>query len=289
MSAIEEAKNWLKKQGFPLEMLVAAAFRKQHFDVFQSIYYLDPQEHQDRELDLLVSDPDHVGVVRIEMTIECKSSQKPWVILAGQGMITQNRLFLYAVMRENTRHYFAEAIFGDLIAGADGKTTLSGFERYHWLRKDCTIGYGLRQTFSGNDPAYTALMSATKAAHHFTLNRSEAPGDPVHALCFPVVVIDAPLLVCELGTDGEVALSEVEQGEVQFPVHLPNRNLACVRVVTLKGLDRFVSEARKEIDLLREDFASEEDRHLGEQLTSEPKQIAELRSLRLLNRRIPNT
>src|SRR5262245_59729586 len=48
---IKGVRGWLEKQGYPLEMRVAAQFEKTDFHVLQSSYYVLPGE-QPRELDV---------------------------------------------------------------------------------------------------------------------------------------------------------------------------------------------------------------------------------------------
>ena len=73
----DEVREWLERSGFPLEMQSAAAFRQAGFEVRQSSHYIDPENGKDRELDVLATDPDYIGVVQIHFVIECKSGKKP--------------------------------------------------------------------------------------------------------------------------------------------------------------------------------------------------------------------
>jgi hypothetical protein len=80
MSMTENVRQWLEGEGFPLEMRVAAAFRKTGFDVRQSSLYADPESGKNREIDVIAADPDYIGIVEIHFVVECKSSKKPWVL-----------------------------------------------------------------------------------------------------------------------------------------------------------------------------------------------------------------
>jgi hypothetical protein len=81
-------KSWLNKQGFPLEMEVAAMAREAGFNVSQSECYLDPETNVPREIDLILSkgaftDGDGVGHLSYSLYVECKSSKdKPWLLFA---------------------------------------------------------------------------------------------------------------------------------------------------------------------------------------------------------------
>jgi hypothetical protein len=65
MSITKNVREWLEGEGFPLEMRVAAAFRKTGFDVRQSSFYMDPESGKGREIDVIATDPDYIGLVEI--------------------------------------------------------------------------------------------------------------------------------------------------------------------------------------------------------------------------------
>lgn len=81
-------RDWLRGQGYPLEMRVAQCFMDAGFDVIQSAVYEDPQEGKSREIDVRTQywAPIHKGdfqsFVTVGCDIECKlSADKPWVLL----------------------------------------------------------------------------------------------------------------------------------------------------------------------------------------------------------------
>src|SRR6476469_3471123 len=73
-SVISAVRTWLDKQGFPLEMRTASAFRAAGFDVRQSSYYVDAETGKAREIDVIAYDPDPLmlGLTRIVFVLECK-------------------------------------------------------------------------------------------------------------------------------------------------------------------------------------------------------------------------
>lgn len=83
----EKILDWLNKTGFPLEMTTATEFRKQGFDISQSLTYLDPQSDKGREIDVLASDSNWVGLIDIHFVVECKSSANPWIVLMSDDVL----------------------------------------------------------------------------------------------------------------------------------------------------------------------------------------------------------
>jgi hypothetical protein len=128
----DKVRGWLESQGFPLEMRAAAAFRQVGFEVRQSSYYIDPETSKGREIDVLASDPDILGVVQIHLVIECKSHKKPWVLLASDDTLAgYNRKFSFGVLTERAIAAFAQRIREFL-------------DSVPWFRKEGRTGYSFR-------------------------------------------------------------------------------------------------------------------------------------------------
>lgn len=232
-TVIDGVKKWLEGGGFPLEMHVAAAFRKAGFEVRQSSHYVDAETGKGREIDVLAKDPDFIGIIDIYFAIECKSSQKPWLLLASEDTVSgYNCIFAFGVLSEK-----ATAAFGDRIR--EFVKTLP------WLRKEGAVGYSFRQAFSEqSDRAYSAALSAAKACEHLVRPPDRRYVAPL-VLAFPVIVVDAPLIQCSLRKDGQLDLQEVDQGEFLFFAHLPHYFGSCIRVVSSEHLAVFAREAKR--------------------------------------------
>src|SRR5262245_57945867 len=92
-------------------MRSAAAFRQAGFEVRQSCHYLDPETNQGREIDVLATDPDYLGVVEIHFVIECKATKKPWVLLASDDTLTGfNRIFTFGVLTKTAINTFVKRL-----------------------------------------------------------------------------------------------------------------------------------------------------------------------------------
>lgn len=243
---ISSVRTWLEDQGFPLEMRVAAAFQKFEFEVTQSSFYVDPESEKAREIDVIARAPDALGVIDIEFVVECKSSDKPWVLLCSpETVVGFSRIRAFGVLSAQARAALAERI-SDLI------------QQWPWLDKKGTVGYSLRQAHSGTDVAYAASMSVAKACD-WILN---SPSDykPPYIFAFPVIVIDGPLVRCWLSAEGELELEEIDEGEFLFRTRFPHDFATCIRVVTLAGLERYLGEAKLVADKIRSGFADQEKR-----------------------------
>ena len=149
MDLLPQVQSWLEKQGFSLEMRAASAFRSAGFEVRQSSYYIDAENSKPREMDVIASYPDVMGVIRIALIIECKSSSKPWVLLCSSDTLTgYNIVSSYAAISDEARRILP------------------------WLRKNDLTGYSVRQAFSDIDNAYAATLNVAKAVTLFSARTS---------------------------------------------------------------------------------------------------------------------
>jgi hypothetical protein len=83
-------RDWLEKQGYPLEMMVARALQEIDAGISQSPYYIDPETEKPREIDVVArwmkTEKNAGGFLKFELFlfIECKSQQKgPWIVFSN--------------------------------------------------------------------------------------------------------------------------------------------------------------------------------------------------------------
>jgi len=103
-----QVEEWLLQQGFPLEMRVAKSLRDSQFEVRQSHYYKDSQTGKHREIDILAIRSDKIGLVEIAFLIECKTTNKPWVLFTSEDTIAgYNRLLALGIISDKAREALA--------------------------------------------------------------------------------------------------------------------------------------------------------------------------------------
>ena len=166
----EKVREWLKSQGYPMEMSVARAFRQVDAYVQQSSYYIDPETDKAREIDIRAKwyraheTPWGRIDLQLFLLIACKSQQKnPWILFSSEP---------------NTEKSFLR-----FPASPHGRMLLHSFhsnQEKRILESSDHVSYGITQAFtSGKDLPYEAVMSATKAAvaeilYHNKLNKEYA-------------------------------------------------------------------------------------------------------------------
>lgn len=238
--------EWINKSGFPLEMESAKAFRNAGFDVRQSATHLDLEERKGREIDVLASDPDWIGVVEINYVLECKSSDKPWVVLMADNTLENyNRALAFSVLSSDAK----EAVFANWKADGVFKEL---------LEKPSRCGYGLRQALGGqNDKAFSAAISVLKACSGLTTTRHDS-NTPRYSFAFPIIVVDTPIFECSLSDNGELDLVEVQESEFLFSAYLPHYTSCCIKVLKRDCLDELAHKSKKIAETIREAFKDHE-------------------------------
>lgn len=242
-------RDWLRNQGYPLEMRVAKTLREASFDVQQTQFYKDSATEKAREIDLIALYSDYIGVVSLALVIECKASIKPWVLFTTDvGCAGIGIYWTYALMSKAAREALMDATQIDQTGSIEAQ-----FQRLEWLKKSNDVAYAVRQAFTETDTAYSALTSCIKASSH-VVNRERSSDFPQIRFAFPVVVIDAPLFLCRLNASFEPELEEVDSGEILFTNPDNQNDVTCVRIITAHHLSKFVVEAKKEMERLNREM-----------------------------------
>jgi hypothetical protein len=256
----EKVLSWINKTGFPLEMETAKAFRSAGFDVRQSATHLDPEEQKGREIDVLAQDPDWLGVVDIYFVVECKSSDKPWVVLMANDTLSNfNRIHSFAVSSEDAK--------SEIFSKWRNNEVFKGL-----LNKPGRCGYSFRQALGGKtDRAYSAAISVLKACAGLTRERT-ASQLKRFAFALPVIVVDTPIFECTLNSDGEIDLVEVQESDFLFSAHMPSEVACCIKVIRKEKLQEYTLGAKEIADSLR--LVMKESESVAIESLSSPNRVA---------------
>ena len=234
--------EWLAKQGLPLELRVARAFRAQGFQV-QSNRFVDvPGVRRPREIDVLAVSARNTALLRarFELYVECKwSRDKPWVVFASDGAGPPVPAILQAV----PANPMGEALLW-LLQDSDDLASLIPFAT------SGPLAHGGRRSLGkdGNrlDRFYAAMQSVTTIARAGVSAMCSQPTtwEPSYepAFAFPVVVIDAPLFEARLaeGSD-DLSLAPIERARVLWR-GFRAEDLFCVELVRAASVEAFAAD-----------------------------------------------
>jgi len=186
-----------------------------------------------------------VGAVDVRFLVECKSSDKPWVLLCSAHTLDgYNRLFAFSAMSTK---------FRELVS----KRSSEFVDKLSWFRKDGVIAYALRQAFSEKDSAYSAAINVTKACQHRVTDITPYKRCGEFCFAFPLIVVDTPIFRCILNDKAEIELQQADEAEFLFSGHELG---TCIRVINIDSLRPFALFAKGVAEQLQDGLKAEEQR-----------------------------
>jgi len=247
-------REWLTKQGFPLELKVARSFQAQKFSVVQSSYYEDFEEGKARETDVVARlysnyEPEggaYIAELESYVAVECKSSEKPWVVFKGAPInywecdaFLSNRHGKRLVDTTKLKSAFSSLLVGHSIAG-----------------------HSAAMAFTDEGRAFAAMMTAMKAAEHIYKKRIEGDKEydpkaenPYIPIVHAAVVTSSPIFECSINDKYEMELTQVPKSAIalQYPRNRPDsRESLIVHIVGEPALEEFIGAVK----LCHSDLAS---------------------------------
>ena len=241
----KRVEDWLKEQGYPLELRTARTIRKRGWSLHHSRRYKDPVLGKEREIDILAfyDDRDENRAFRIhgQLVIECKwTTKKPWVLFTSEGRaLTDLGIFVSTPMTDRA------------LGTARGLNDddISSFPLFANLDES----YGIVQAFSKDaavDAAHSAVHSAISAATSFARDMSASTSHSI--IYIPTVVIDGELFRCSLSEEAEVSVQPTDMGSLIYDsTENAMVNATCIHVVRESALEKFIDRAAATFDALR--------------------------------------
>ena len=239
---LRSVQDYLDKQGYPFEMIVAREFEKK-LGVFQSQFYRDPVEKDVmREIDILAMDSRTIdtGAVQIAFVVECKAAPTKWIMFTSQ-----QHTIAAASMRVTQR-------FGNF----HGRALLEKLSMHSQVQSKEIFGLPTRPAYGmvcqkedkdkkEKDYAYQATMQVVHAARAISEEADQVHRSlPLAFICFPIIAIDAPLVECYLEpTKDKPTINRIKSGVLFSRGHL-------IHVVTKEALPEFVRALSEDVNWL---------------------------------------
>ncbi|MEZ4873975.1 MAG: hypothetical protein R2793_00590 [Flavobacteriaceae bacterium] len=234
---IKKIKDWLNKNGYPLEMNVARSLRGQGFEIAQSILYIDSETGKYRETDIIAHVTKEINKVWFNITFvfECKKTiNKPWIVFKSDSgfkfkkdklpiFASNNGQLLVSEISKNN-YYRSPLIFPDL-------------KNY---------GYNVATSFSENkDLAYSATQSVLKATEYLVRKSNESTSRFCN-IYIPVIVIEGDLIEAQLDWEGKIDLIEVDYSSLLTTKSFDEQHSNILRIVSADYLGKFAMEVMDE-------------------------------------------
>ena len=266
--------NWVKNEGYTLEMRVARIFQQSGFSVSRFEPYVDPESDDLREVDVVASVNRQFSGIEVFVTlfVECKYLSKPWVVFVSPRRLGRFSYFSRILNNEFAVHEWRhqDTLQGRLLARI---LSSLGHQKISTLSLFLTpqiVGYGMTESLRGGlDHAYEAIMQVGKCveAHDIEAetdleravelyDETKYRRDPREtefmlscSIAFPIIVGKGKLFECYLDENSETIVSEVDESVILVPSRRrrdtggARSSSSVLRVVTEKRLEYFATEA----------------------------------------------
>lgn len=257
-TAESQIKDWLSKTGYPLEFYVADLFKKHGFNVDKSMYYLDLNSKEIREIDIIAFLDEYKNgfSFRFLFVIECK-------VIKGKSVI--------AFTDEDRRINSVINVF--FKANSLGQKFLENVnfrnEAFRGIRIDKSVANSLKlcpivkeknetiknEKENNKDVIYEAYRQVTKASEYL-LNLFD--DDKIHLneknciIIFPMIIIDGELYNCSHnGSEMEIR----ETNHLKYLTHNPTSRVKMdlIDVCDKNSLEELIINYKKGIKVFFED------------------------------------
>lgn len=243
----KKIKDWISKNGYPLEINTAKKFKKNDFHVSQSLFYKDLESGKYREIDVIAHKTFEFNNVSLNVSfvIECKkTTDKPWIVFQNTEII-------------NTK-YKEFSVF----ASKNGQKLMkkikeNGKRPAIFFPEEANSGYSVVTCFNEkNDLAYSASQSITNACKHLVME-SDNSKKRFCNIYIPIVVIEGKLFSSYLNDNNEIDICEAKWSSVYNTVTFEEDKISWLTIVTYENLTEFIDEMSGKIDCFIKENNSE--------------------------------
>lgn len=205
--------EWFNKTGYPFELWAESILSKYDFNSVNSSLYKDQENEIFREIDLVSNrsweSEDGETVFTIKLLIECKKSEKPFVLLRNKE---QNKCAIE---------------LGDYYGTHDpiSRILLNNSSTSIELPARSSYGFKLIQGFvSGDETCHKAINTLVKSFNDHLKNDKEFLEYYIdsnqHLITIPLLLIDSPFFELKLGDDNQLQIERINSGIISTITHL---------------------------------------------------------------------
>jgi hypothetical protein len=281
LDEVAELRGWLAIAGYPHELRVGQSFGRAGWDISHAEYFFDDAEERFREIDLLArmipprpttdderlqAGPRNQGripssagaavTVSVALVIECKKSQKPWVVFTSPS--STKKLFYpthftpygpgrFAIYRTLTA--YSEDAFENEDDPPRELFDDNFLYRLPLFSVGPQVGHGIAMDQGkerGKSQAYEAVESAVRAATYYSRQNANAVLDRSTrediTIYLPIVILQGSLYECSVDVGGGEILRKVEQSMLLARDARSDADPVVVRILTTPKLDDFAAE-----------------------------------------------
>jgi hypothetical protein len=240
----------IAKTGFPLELRVSEFLLERDYSVDHSVYYVDADEGKGRELDIMArrsvrcQKGEQFWYATNVLTIECKKSEKPWVVFTSPKSGEDDNIFVdddyYQAIGFELPNWSVEETWEVI----DAILEISPLYRHPRFGRTYFVPFC---GFESGGQIFGALTTCVKSAI-YVRNARHRVGNSL-SFFYPTIVLQGRLFEAYL-EDDEIRIAEIDMMPVSFTYRSANYNPLGFKVpiVTEEALGEYLEMQEKVLD-----------------------------------------
>lgn len=210
-----KVKEWIEKTGYPFEIQLTKMLRKQGFSADISVPYRDINSNILREIDIvaeyLIDLEGSLGIA-INLIIECKKSEKPFVIFASEEE--------YSSCSEiNLKNYNANHKCASLFLAGEASKLLKE------VKQNISLGHTIVEAFKTSDQyIYSGIMGLTNAFLYYQKEFEQLATIENGLICvnIPILAVNSDIYLSSINEMGDTEIKNIQIGGIK--THNPDAN-----------------------------------------------------------------
>lgn len=235
----KKINEWLNKTGFPFELWTESILSKNSFKTLSSSIYEDKENEIFREIDLIgIKNWESGGektIFSIELVIECKKSEKPFVLLCNNDS-EEGKISIGQYYNLDDPTVFLLMLNPNQFINLPEKNN-SGFKLIQgFVNGDETINKAINtiiKSFKNSKKTSNALINSSIQSNY-------------NQIIIPLLLIDAQFYEAKI-INSEIELSKIDSGILNVYSHLTKSGLEPfpIPIVTKSVFEEFLNEIEK--------------------------------------------
>ena len=232
-------RNYLSRNGYPFEMLVAKEFKAAGFEIYQSVIYKDKETGKDREIDVVAYFIRYFKDIQFsfKVVIECKYAKTPWVMFTGENL---------GFSKLPIEAFYCSNFAGRKLLEALSSVPTFGLSDPFKIEK--RMAYGLVETSGAADGnaqeqdkrnSYKAISTILNALAY---EKDKPTTGKIFEIIIPVIAIKGKLFECYLDSSNTEFINEINEGQFLYKSNVYPEVYPIIEVVIS---DRIADLAKK--------------------------------------------
>jgi hypothetical protein len=242
-------RQYLSKNGYPLEMYVAKQFRLAGFEVYQSSIYVDKETGKDREIDVTAYYVRHISNIQFsfKVIIECKYAKNVWVLFSGEN--------------PGFRDLKIDSFYCSNYAGGKLLSQLSEIKSFNTtvpFRIQEKLIYGLTEAKDGNgDDSRTTYKAVMTILNSLQYEKEVTKYERTFEVYIPIIVVQGKLCECYLNDSDSEEIKEIQEAQLLYKSNIYPGVFPLIEIISKDKVSEFANKLYNDLNSICTNHLSE--------------------------------